>query len=225
MKPVHLLSTEDATQELEQLLDARPTEDPVALHHWNQDHGPRAAELQTWLLMHPQDAPPQQLHIEESPMETSDLTPQEQLVALLAQLGTATQDCTAAVDRGGYLKSRSLIYQCRAAIKRLVATAGLEAPSLPDIPANPYAWQPETGEASLEPESTSESATETDTEGEESDDSDLGAIAAQHGEALRALGELMQQYPGEIDAALGMRLGFLLDILGNSLCLAGEGAA
>jgi hypothetical protein len=86
MKPIHTLSIEEATQELEQLLDAKPSEEhPLDLHHWNQAHGSRVAELQAWILMRPHQENPHPPTPKEPPMP-APRTPEQKLATLMARL-------------------------------------------------------------------------------------------------------------------------------------------
>lgn len=68
----------------------------------------------------------------------SAASPEEQLDTLLAKLSNATGACATALDKGSFLKARSLAYVYRHEISKLVKTHRLEAPTLPRTPTNPF---------------------------------------------------------------------------------------
>lgn len=142
LRPVHDLTLEEAVQELEALHDQRPPEEePLALHHWRQDHQARVDELEAWILMRqPKPEPPAAVPTTptEPPVTSPTLSHDERLSTLLAKLSKATGDATAAPDKMAFERARSQIHQFRFQVKALVERHGLESPALPELPTNPW---------------------------------------------------------------------------------------
>jgi hypothetical protein len=198
MTPVHLLSIEDAQMELEGLLDIRPGEDqPLDLHNWTQKNGPRVKELEVWILMHQQPTPAPTV---EPTVTAIKASPEEQLDTLLAKLSNATGDCCTALNRHAFMAARSRVYLHRNAIKRLVAHHDLEAPSLPEIPTNPFAFgshaepAPKAGKQRPEPMESQRATPLTKADPRPAESLEFDALKAEFlstGRAIQGLAVLM----------------------------------
>lgn len=73
------------------------------------------------------------------PQAASSASPEEQLDTLLAKLSNATAEASTTQDKSAFLKARGQVYQIRNEVAKLVKAHHLDEPSLPRIPANPWA--------------------------------------------------------------------------------------
>lgn len=207
-RPVHDLTPDEALQELEQLADNPPTY-AVDRPAWKE----RCDQLQTWVLMHQTPT--------TTPEPSMTPSPEEQLDTLLAKLSNATAECIAATDRKAFTDARNSVYQLRATIGRLVMThAQLEAPTLPEIPTNPFAWGREDNPSRPVEMGRLQDLAQAAMSAEETVGPEQRETVIQHGQALLGLGDLIEHYPYQIDGEMSTRLGTLLTVLGNSLCSA-----
>lgn len=135
MTPVFDLSRAEAVSELEGLLDLRPSQDsPLEFATWAKAHQERVAQLEVWILTHPEPTPnppevaappllpPSAPLLEDTSMPQSK-TPQQKLDTMMVRLRTYIAE-----------NKPRLASQLRSHIRTFCAQAGLQCPELPRNP-------------------------------------------------------------------------------------------
>ena len=136
MIPVHELSIEQAVAELEQIADAKPSEDQVIERaRWFKQHGDRITALEARIL-----STEPSTHIQEdAPMPS----PKTELTDLLARRVAKYREIHAKlVADPADQKTRTRLNMVRHEIRDFAKRAGVPVPEIPEAPVSPLATPP-----------------------------------------------------------------------------------